>query len=201
MQEVHVQPHRCYRVSVWVKTENLQPAEAFAISVLNQDRSIASLKPSLPPTSDWKKIQFLFNSATFDTVRLYAGVWGGKSGKFWLDDWTLEEMGPLNVLRRPGTPVTVKSADGATTYAEGRDYEPLIDPAYTPYNIARTAPPLKLAPGSRIQDGARLQVSGIIRWRSARGKSASAWPSRNCMRSLMPRPNCWRSGCTPNMCC
>jgi len=159
MQEVHVQPHRCYRVSAWVKTENLQPAEAFAISVLNQDRSIASLKPSLPPTSDWKKIQFLFNSATFDTVRLYSGIWGGKSGKFWLDDWTLEEVGPLNVLRRPGTPVTVKSADGATTYAEGRDYEPLIDPAYTPYNIARSAPPLKLAAGSRIQDGARLRVS------------------------------------------
>jgi len=138
---------------------DLQPAGAFVISVLNQDRSIASLKPSLPPTSDWKKIQFLFNSAAFDTVRLYAGIWGGKSGKFWLDDWALEEVGPINVLRRPGTPVTVKSADGATTYAEGRDYEPLIDPAYTPYNIARSAPPLKLAPGSRIQDGARLRVS------------------------------------------
>ncbi len=159
MQEVRVQPHRCYRVSVWVKTENLQPADAFVISALNQDRSIASLKPSLPPTSDWKKIQFLFNSAAFDTVRLYAGIWGGKSGKFWLDDWALEEVGPINVLRRPGTPVTVKSADGATTYAEGRDYEPLIDPAYSPYNIARSAPPLKLAPGSRIQDGARLRVS------------------------------------------
>ena len=159
MQEVRVQPHRCYRVSVWVKTENLQPAGAFEISALNQDRSIASLKPSLPPTSDWKKIQFIFNSANFDTIRLYAGIWGGKSGKFWLDDWTLEEMGPLNVLRRPGTPVTVKSADGATTYAEGRDYEPLIDPSYSPYNIARSAPPLKLTPGSRIQDGARLRVS------------------------------------------
>ena len=77
MQEVHVLPHRCYRVSVWVKTENLQPAGAFAISVLNKDRSIASLRASVPPTSDWKKIQFLFNSASFDTVRLYAGVWGG----------------------------------------------------------------------------------------------------------------------------
>ena len=159
MQEVHVQPHRCYRVTVWVKTENLQPAGAFAISVLNKDRSIASLRAPVTPTSDWKKIQFLFNSASFDTVRLYAGVWGGKSGKFWLDDWTLEEVGPLNVLRRPGTPVTVKSADGATTYAEGRDYEPLIDPAYTPHYIDRPAPSLKLSPGSRIQDGERLRVS------------------------------------------
>jgi len=159
MQEVRVLPHRCYRVSVWVKTENLQPAGAFAISVLNQDRSIASLRSSVPPTGDWKKIQFLFNSASFDVVRLYAGVWGGKSGKFWLDDWALEEVGPINVLRRPGTPVAVKSADGATTYAEGRDYEPLIDPAYTPYYIDRSAPSLKLSPGSRLQEGERLRVS------------------------------------------
>ena len=159
MQEVHVLPHRCYRVSVWVKTENLQPAGAFAISVLNKDRSIASLRSSVSPTSDWEKIQFLFNSASFETVRLYAGVWGGKSGKFWLDDWALEEVGPINVLRRPGTPEAVKSADGATTYAEGRDYEPLIDPAYTPYYIDRSVPSLKLSPGSRIQDGERLRVS------------------------------------------
>jgi len=159
MQEVHVLPHCCYRVSVWVKTENLQPAGAFAISVLNQDRSIASLRSSMPPTSDWKKIQFLFNSASFDAVRLYAGVWGGKSGKFWLDDWALEEVGPINVLRRPGTPVAVKSANGATTYAEGRDYEPLIDPAYTPYYIDHSAPSLTLPPGSRIQEGERLRVS------------------------------------------
>ena len=159
MQEVHILPHRCYRVSVWVKTENLQPSGAFAISVLNKDRSIAGLNPSVPSTSDWKKIQFLFNSASFDSVRLYAGIWGGKSGKFWLDDWMLEEVGPINVLRRPGTPVTVKSAEGATTYAENRDYEPLIDPAYTPYNIDRAAISLKLAPGSRIRDGDRLRVS------------------------------------------
>jgi hypothetical protein len=42
-------------------------------------------------------------------VRLYAGVWGGKDGRGWIDDWTVEEIGPLNVLRRPGTPATVRS--------------------------------------------------------------------------------------------
>ena len=73
----------------------------------------------------------LFNSLDFDSVRLYAGVWGGKAGKFWLDDWTVEEVGPINVLRRPGTPVTVRSEDGTTTYAEGRDYAPLDRPAIT----------------------------------------------------------------------
>ncbi|MGC8990906.1 MAG: hypothetical protein ACP5MD_12365, partial [Verrucomicrobiia bacterium] len=111
------------------------------------------------PTSDWQKLTMLFNSLSFDAVRVYAGVWGGRTGKLWLDDWTIEEAGPLNVLRRPGTPVTVCSEDGATTYAEGTDYAPLIDPEYSPYRIDRPAPPLKLIDGSRIQDGQRLRAS------------------------------------------
>ena len=159
MQEVRVLPHRCYRVSLWVKTENLQPAGALAISVLTGERSLARIEGHVEPTGDWKQIQFVFNSASFDSVRLYAGIWDGKSGKFWLDDWTLEEVGPLNVLRRPGTPVAVKSDDGRTTFEEGRDYEPLTDPHYTPFFLDRPAPPLKLTANSRIQDGQRLRVS------------------------------------------
>jgi hypothetical protein len=92
-------------------------------------------------------------------VRVYAGLWGGKGGKVWLDDWTVEEVGPVNVLRRPGTPVRVRSADGAVTFVEGRDYAPLADPSFTPWRDDHAAPALKLLPGGRIQDGQRLQVS------------------------------------------
>ena len=53
----------------------------------------------------------LVNSLDYDNINLYAGVWGGKAGKFWLDDFSIEEVGPINVLRRPGTPVTVKSEE------------------------------------------------------------------------------------------
>ena len=112
MQEVRVQPHRCYRISVWVKTEGLEPADAFKIQVLAGNRTLAPRDFDVPPTGDWRKLTMLFNSLDFETVRLYAGVWGGQAGKFWLDDWTLEEVGPLNVLHRPGTPVTVRSEDG-----------------------------------------------------------------------------------------
>ena len=71
----------------------------------------------------------LFNSLNYDQVSPYAGLWGGKAGKVWLDDWSIEEVGPVNVLRRPGTPVTVRSENGAVTYTEGKDYAPLQDPA------------------------------------------------------------------------
>lgn len=159
MQEVRVRPRRCYRLSVWVKTEGLRPTSAFQVSVLAGKRSLAPRTFNLPSTTDWTKLVTVFNSLTFDSVRVYAGLWGGQAGKVWLDDWTLEEVGPLNVLRRPGTPVTVRSEDGATTYVEGRDYAPLVDPNYSPYRVDRPAPALKLLPGSRIQDGQRLRVS------------------------------------------
>lgn len=159
MQDIKVRPHRSYRVSLWVKTEGLAPVSAFKVMVLAGKRELAPRTFLLPPTGDWQKITMLFNSAGFDSVRLYTGLWGGKAGKLWLDDWTLEEVGPLNVLHRPGTPVTVRSEDGATTYAEGQDYAPLTDPNYSPSRVDRPAPPLKLLPGGRIKDAQRLRVS------------------------------------------
>lgn len=159
MQEVRVRPRRCYRLSLWVKTEGLQPTSAFQVSVLAGKRSLAPRTFNLRSTSDWTKLVTVFNSLNFDSVRLYAGLWGGKAGKVWLDDWAIEEVGPLNGLRRPGTPVSVRNEDGATTYVEGRDYAPLVDPDYSPYRVDRPAPALKLLPGSRIQEGQRLRVS------------------------------------------
>jgi hypothetical protein len=159
MQEVQVRPRRCYRVSVWLKTEGLEPADAFKIQVLAGNRTLAPHEFDVPASGDWRKLTMLFNSLDFATVRLYVGVWGGRAGKFWLDDWTLEEVGPLNVLHRPGTPVSVRSEDGTVTYAEGRDYAALEDPAFSTSRVDRAAPPLKLLPDGRIQDGQRLLLS------------------------------------------
>jgi len=158
MQEVAVHPYRCYRVTCWVKTEELAPRGAFRIQVLAGDRTLAPLEFGLSETADWTKCTFVFNSLQFDRVRLYAGVWGGRNGRFWLDDWSIEEIGPLNVLRRPGTPVTVKAEDG-TAYEEGKDYLPLEDPSYSPYRVDREAPALRLTENSRIGSGQRLRVS------------------------------------------
>lgn len=158
MQEIAVHPYRCYRVTCWVKTEQLTPRGAFRIQVLAGSRTLAPLEFGLPETADWTKCTFVFNSLQFDRVRLYAGVWGGRGGRFWLDDWSIEEIGPLNVLRRPGTPVTVKAEDG-TLYEEGKDYLPLEDPAYSPYRADREAPVLRLTENSRIRPGQRLRVS------------------------------------------
>jgi hypothetical protein len=129
------------------------------IQVLADNRTLAPHDFSLPETADWRKITMLFNSLDRTTVNLSAGVWKGMSGRFWLDDWTLEEVGPLNVLNRPGTPVRVQSEDGTVAFEEGRDYAKLEDPQYSPYRIDRDPPELKLIPGGRIRDGWKLRVS------------------------------------------
>jgi hypothetical protein len=159
MQEIRVRPHRCYRVRLWVKTDGLRPASAFRTLALAGPRELAPRSFNLPATTDWRQLTMVFNSLGEEKVRLYAGIWGGQAGKVWLDDWSVEELGPLNVLRRPGTPVSVRNADGTGTYTEGRDYAPLVDPNYSPYNVDRAAPPLKTLPGGRIKAGQTLRVS------------------------------------------
>ncbi len=159
MQEVRVQPHRCYRVTIWVKTEGLQPTSAFRLLALARDRELAPREFNLPSTTDWRKLTMLLNSLDSEKINLYAGLWEGKAGKVWLDDWSIEEVGPINVLHRSGTPVTVRSADGAITYTEGKDYAPLIDPQFSLWHDDGTGASLKLLPGSRIHDGDHLRAS------------------------------------------
>jgi hypothetical protein len=110
------------------------------------------------PTQDWKRCDLVFNSLDNRDGLLYLGSWSGKDGKLWWDDLRLEEIGLVNVLRRPGCPVTVRGEDG-TLWEEGRDYEPIIDPQLHPWRAFHDGPLIKLTPASAIQDGARLRVS------------------------------------------
>jgi hypothetical protein len=159
MENIRVHPHRCYRMTIWVKTEGLQPPGAFRVTALADGRDLAPREFRIPATQDWRKITMLVNSLDKESINVYAGVWGAKQGKFWLDDWSLQEIGPINVLRRPGTPVGVKSEDGATTYDEGKDFAPLVDPNFNFNFVDRAAVPLRILPSGRIKDGQRLKVS------------------------------------------
>jgi hypothetical protein len=142
-----------------VKTEELGPASAFRIQVYGPKNPIAPVQVRVPPTSDWQEVALVFNSGEHTKVKIYAGLWGGKTGKLWLDDFALAEMALVNVLRRPGTPVTVTSADGQTAYEEGKDYEPIVDDRFNLRRPRPDCPPLTLTENSRIQDGQSLRVS------------------------------------------
>ncbi|HPC95770.1 MAG TPA: hypothetical protein PLU87_12565 [Sedimentisphaerales bacterium] len=158
MQEVAVRPHRCYRLSCWIKTEGLDSAGGFRMQVLTpQGRSLAPFDPRVPSTTDWRHVVMGFNSLAHDIVRVYAGVWGGKAGRFWIDDLELEEVGLLNVLRRPGTPVAVRDAKSGQIYEEGKDFAPIKDDRLN-FRFDHESPSIEILPGGRIQDGQRLSV-------------------------------------------
>ena len=161
MQEIKVLPYRCYKMSIWIKTENLRPSGNFRLLVLAGSRDIAPRSFNLPPNTDWRKLTMIFNSMEFDSLKVYAGIWEGKEGKFWIDDWKVEEVGLYNVLRRPGTPVIVRSEDGSIIYEEGKDYEKIVDPYLNPYrkDFDYPEPKIKILPGSRIKEGQHLRVS------------------------------------------
>lgn len=160
MQEISVKPYRCYLMSIWVKTENLKPDGCFKMMVLGNNKDLAPRSFNIPSTCDWRKITMIFNSQRFEKVRVYAGVWGAKSGKFYLDNWTIEEIGPINILRRPGTPLIVKDEETGEIYEENKDYEFLSDSNFNLWtNFDRPSPKIKITSKSCIKDGQRLRVS------------------------------------------
>ena len=159
MQPVKLQAHRQYRLSFWVKTEKLAPADA-EVKVLapGAGRAISFETFHVEGTQDWKRYNLVFNSLEYHEGLLYLGSWSGNQGKLWWDDLQIEEIALVNVLRRPGCPVTVRAENG-TLWDEGRDYNRIVDPVLNPWQPYHEPPLLKLAPGSRIPDGARLRVS------------------------------------------
>jgi hypothetical protein len=168
IQSVAVRPHTAYRFSCWVKTRGLTATGSFHLLALGMGqggRQLTFHEGGVEPTQDWKRIDVVFNSLNEREVNLYAGIWGPGKGTLWLDDLALEELALVNVLRRAGCPLTIKSADGKTTYDEGRDYETLADPKLGrapwegEFEFDHPGPAIRLSPGSRIKNGDRLRVS------------------------------------------
>ncbi len=165
-QAIAVEPFRHYHVSVWVRTEGFDGGDV-RVLLLGQGPQRTLNWNSVPAavTQDWTRFDVTFNTLTHDTVLFYLGVWGGRGGTIWWDDARIEPAGLFSLARRPGAPVRITSDDGATVYEEGRDVLPLADPKSGnvrwpgDYDLWHVAPPIELAPGSRIADGERVRIS------------------------------------------
>jgi hypothetical protein len=158
-QKLTLRPFRQYHITVWTKTEDLRPAEA-EVKVLTPDsgRSVSFQTFGIRRTEDWTRHDLAFNTLRNSDVMLYMGVWGGGTGKLWWDDLSIEEIGLVNVLRRPGCPVSVHGENGVV-YEEGRDFEAIRDPNLHPWQAYHEMPPIRLTANTRIKEGERLRVS------------------------------------------
>ena len=162
-QEFNLRQQTEYEVSVWVKTENLNPENSLRIIAYKPDMSgphISSYYDKLPKsTQDWTKYTFQFLSGDEKSTKLYFGTWGAKSGKVWIDDLkVVTTSSAKDVLNRPGAPLTVKSKDGKIVYEEGRDYERIS--GLTSLKAHKQSLDLKLTSVSRIKDGDTVLISG-----------------------------------------
>ena len=166
MQKIKTVPFHYYHVSVQVKTKEFETVGGLQILALGRGgRSLQQANLAVKRTMPWKKIDVTFNSLDSEEVNLYLGVWGGKGGTIWWDDLRIEPGGLVNLVRRPGAPFKVRSADGSAVFVEGVDYERASDPkmgnAQWPgdYDVWHEQPVWKLPVGSKIHPGQTVLVS------------------------------------------
>lgn len=153
-----VPPFRCYHVSVDIRTEGYsgQPEIHPLAGPLTLNFQTVRVKP----TQDWVPYDVVFNSLNNREVLLYLGVWGGAKGTLQWRNWKIEEVGLVNVLRRPGAPCAVRGEDGKA-YVETKDFDRIEDPRMGSvpwkgeYQAWHEPPTIK----TRLPDGTRLRVS------------------------------------------
>ncbi len=154
MYRVRVSPFRCYHVSVQIQTRNFTGNPL--VQVVADGRAIHFIKSlGVERTQGWTTHHVVFNSLDHSDLTLYFGAWKPSRGLLEWRNWALEEVGPVNVLRRAGAPCVVAGQ------VEGRDYEPIRDPklGVTPWKGEYQSwhePPLIR---TRLPDGTRLRVS------------------------------------------
>jgi hypothetical protein len=157
-QKLTLTPFRQYHMSVRVKTADFRGTPE--VKLLAGKLSLNHRDLKVKPTQDWNTHHVVFNSLSNTSVQLYLGCWGGKSGSLWFDDLTIEEVGLVNVIRRPGAPLVVKTEVGQVL-KEGEDFERVTDPLMGTkpwkgeYDVYHAPPGIKTS----LPDGTRLRVS------------------------------------------
>ena len=95
--KVPVEPQATYRLSGWIKTENVKPAGgAGALLNLHDIQPVAT--NAVTGTSPWTEVQVVFETGDRDSVEINCllGGWGLATGKAWYDDIRLQKISMAN---------------------------------------------------------------------------------------------------------
>ncbi len=112
-QTVAVKPGGVYRLSGWIRTDNLEPGSGRG-ALLNVHTLDASITRAVTGTSDWTYVESVFRSGTRDSITVHClfGGWGQSTGTATYDDIRLEEVDLSNIkpaatihARRTGAPI------------------------------------------------------------------------------------------------
>jgi alpha-L-arabinofuranosidase len=90
---VPVKPFAKYRLSGWIKTENVEPGTGRG-ALFNLHGLGGMETRALTGTNDWTRVELVFDSAANDAVQVNCllGGWGRAKGTAWYDDVQLEEL-------------------------------------------------------------------------------------------------------------
>ena len=88
---VEVRPDSVYRLSGWIKTENVSPKDG-AGALLNVHEIKSARTRALKGTKDWTEVETTFKTGSRReiTVNCLLGGWGLATGTVWFDDVSLE---------------------------------------------------------------------------------------------------------------
>ncbi|MBM4018856.1 MAG: alpha-N-arabinofuranosidase [Planctomycetes bacterium] len=89
-----VEPWSTYRLSGWIKTENVKAAGGRG-ALLNVHNIQGVATKAIVGTNDWTRVEATFETKDLGSVQVNCllGGWGLASGKAWYDDLALEQVG------------------------------------------------------------------------------------------------------------
>ncbi len=158
VQSLAVAPFRQYHVSVRARTLNFLGTPE--VKVLGSGRALNYASLGVQHTEDWTTHHVVFNSLTNRSVTVYFGCWDGSTGTLFWDDAAIEEVAFLNLVRRPGAPLSIQIENG-TALVEGNDFPVFKDPSMGVYpwngcyDVYHTPPLLSV----NTTNGTRLRAS------------------------------------------
>ncbi len=90
---VPIEPFARYRLSGWIKTENVQPKGGRG-ALLNLHNLQPVATRALVGTNDWTRVEVEFEADDLDSVQVNClfGGWGLATGKAWYDDIAVEQI-------------------------------------------------------------------------------------------------------------
>ena len=150
-------PNRHYVVRLYAKAAGLKGT--LSACIYDGEEQISRLNFHLKDGADWQKIEFSVNSLVDKEMKVYIGAWDVKEGKIWVSGVEIFEPGLVNVLRRPGAPLTVKRDGTGDVFEEGADFEKVVDKDMAVTHAWHKPPAIKLTANSKIKEGDKLRVS------------------------------------------
>lgn len=157
-QKITLMPFRQYHLTIRIKTEDFRGTPE--VKVLAGKASLNHRSLGVKPTQDWSIHHVTFNSLSNETAQLYLGAWDAQTGSLWFDDATLNEVALVNIIRRPGAPLVVRTEEGKAL-REGMDFQRVSDrfmgtrPWKGEYDVYHEPPVLR----ALVPDGTKLRVS------------------------------------------